>query len=504
MLFNSHVFILGFLPATAAGFFLCARLAGMQGARLWMLLASLVFYGWWSVEFLGLLLLSILANHALGRIILRLRHRRPGLARWLVALGVGGNLLLLGWYKYAGFLARNLDALTGLNLALDAVVLPLAICFYSFVHIAYLVDGGRGRSEAYGLLDYALFVTFFPHLIAGPIVHHHELIPQFRAPRTFRFRSEDAAAGLALFVTGLVKKMLLADPVSALATPVFAGAAQPGMAEAWMAVLAFSLGLYFDFSAYSDMAIGLARIFGIRFPHNFNSPYKALSISDFWRRWHMTLSRFLRDYVYIPLGGNRQGPARRHLNLVLTMLLGGLWHGAGWTFLVWGALHGGYLVVNHLWNGTGRRLSPLAARALTLLAVMFAWVFFAAPGLAEAGSVLSGMAGARGLAQPETLAALEMLRHGGIAALRDHLGGLGALISLSWGLAVLALGSVLVLAAPNSQEIVDGTPDGREARLPARLPRFRPGPVSGGLAAMALLLAMMLMANVREFVYFQF
>ena len=261
---------------------------------------------------------------------------------------------------------------------------------------------------------------------------------------------------------------------------------------------------YFDFSAYSDMAIGLARIFGIRFPHNFNSPYKALSISDFWRRWHMTLSRFLRDYVYIPLGGNRQGPARRHLNLVLTMLLGGLWHGAGWTFLVWGALHGGYLVVNHLWNGTGRRLSPLAARALTLLAVMFAWVFFAAPGLAEAGSVLSGMAGARGLAQPETLAALEMLRHGGIAALRDHLGGLGALISLSWGLAVLALGSVLVLAAPNSQEIVDGTPDGREARLPARLPRFRPGPVSGGLAAMALLLAMMLMANVREFVYFQF
>ncbi|MDT8264981.1 MBOAT family O-acyltransferase, partial [Roseomonas sp. DSM 102946] len=333
--------------------------------------------------------------------------------------------------------------------------------FYTFVQIAYLVDCGRGRSEAYGLLDYALFVTFFPHLIAGPIVHHHELIPQFRAPRTFRFRSEDAAAGLALFVTGLVKKMLLADPVSALATPVFAGAAQPGMAEAWMAVLAFSLGLYFDFSAYSDMAIGLARIFGIRFPHNFNSPYKALSISDFWRRWHMTLSRFLRDYVYIPLGGNRQGPARRHLNLVLTMLLGGLWHGAGWTFLVWGALHGGYLVVNHLWNGTGRRLSPLAARALTLLAVMFAWVFFAAPGLAEAGSVLSGMAGARGLVQPETLAALEMLRHGGIAALRDHLGGLGALISLSWGLAVLALGSVLVLAAPNSQEIVDGTPDGR-------------------------------------------
>lgn len=512
MLFNSHVFILAFLPLTLAGFFLLGRLRDTRPARLWLLVASLVFYGWWSWLYLGLLLLSMLLNFALGRGIAAARERAPGRARALMVLGVAGNVGLLAWYKYAIFIADNLAALTGLEFALGAVVLPLAISFYTFLQIAFLVDTWHGRAADYSFLDYCLFVTFFPHLIAGPLVHHHELIPQFHQRSVYRFQAEDAAAGVAFFTIGLVKKLVIADPVGALATPVFATAvgAPPGLAEAWIAILAFSVGLYFDFSAYSDMAIGLARIFGIRFPYNFNSPYKAASIIDFWRRWHMTLSRFLRDYVYIPLGGSRRGKTRRHLNLLATMVLGGLWHGAGWTFVIWGALHGFYLLVNHAWRGLAERaqgterslaLGRVPSQALTLLAVLVAWVFFAAPDLASALAVLRGMGGANGWAQPGTSALLALALEGGPRALLNETGGM-ALMTTLLGLGILFTAILLILLAPNSQEIVDGREEERR-EVPHWL-CFRPRMSTAVTAAAAFLVALALMADVKEFVYFQF
>lgn len=513
MLFNSHVFVLAFLPITMLGFFLLGRLQSTRAARVWLVAASLIFYGWWSWLYLGLLLLSMLANYAAGNAILSAREAAPGRARALVAGGVAANVALLGWYKYAAFVADNVTALTGIEFAVSGVVLPLAISFYTFLQIAYLVDCGRGRAERYSFLDYVLFVSFFPHLIAGPIVHHHELIPQFRQRGNFRFRPPEVAAGVAFFAIGLMKKLLIADPVGALATPVFAGAAAtaPGLLEAWTAAAAFSVGLYYDFSAYSDMAIGLARMFGIRFPYNFNAPYKARSIIDFWRRWHMTLSRFLRDYVYIPLGGNRRGAARRHMNLMATMLLGGLWHGAGWTFVIWGGLHGFYLLVNHAWNGAvaraaaqGRdiRLGAGPARALTLLAVVVAWVFFAAPSLASALAVLGGMAGLNGLARPETALLLATALQGP-RALAETIGGM-AMLNGAISLGMLGLALPIIAFAPNSQQIVDGR--AAEIDEPRRWPRlrFRPRLASACATAAAFLLALALMADVKEFVYFQF
>lgn len=513
MLFNSHVFVLAFLPITMLGFFLLGRLHSTWAARVWLVAASLVFYGWWSWLYLGLLLLSMLVNYVLGNAILSAREAAPGRARTLVAGGVAANVALLAWYKYAAFVADNVTALTGIEFAVSGVVLPLAISFYTFLQIAYLVDCGRGRAERYSFLDYVLFVSFFPHLIAGPIVHHHELIPQFQRRENFRFRAPDVAAGTAFFAIGLMKKLLIADPVGSLATPVFAGAtvAAPGLLESWTAATAFSVGLYYDFSAYSDMAIGLARIFGIRFPYNFNAPYKSTSIIDFWRRWHMTLSRFLRDYVYIPLGGNRRGAARRHMNLMATMLLGGLWHGAGWTFVIWGGLHGFYLLVNHAWNsavsraraeGRDIRLGAVPARLLTLLAVVVAWVFFAAPSLAAALAVLGGMAGLNGLAQPETALLLATALRGP-GALAEAIGGTA---TLNWAvsLGMLGLALPIIAFAPNSQQIVDGR--AAEIDEPRRWPRlrFRPRLASACATAAAFLVALALMADVKEFVYFQF
>ncbi|MCK8786704.1 MBOAT family protein [Roseomonas sp. NAR14] len=503
MLFNSHIFVFAFLPIVLAGHILLGRLRSAAPARLWLLAASLVFYGWWSWTYLGLLVASLLLNYGFG---IAIRSATPGRSRALMLTGVGLNLLLLVWYKYASFLAANATALFGLEYAMDAYVLPLAISFYTFLQVAFLVDTWRGRSRHYGFLEYALFVTFFPHLIAGPIVHHHELIPQFRRRSTFAFQPAMAAGGMALFVIGLLKKLLIADPVGDLASPIFASAeaVPPGMLEAWIATIAFATGLYLDFSAYSDMAIGLARLFGVQFPYNFNSPYKARSIVDFWHRWHMTLSRFLRDYVYVPLGGNRHGSGRRYANLVITMLLGGLWHGAGWTFVIWGGLHGMFLLLNHAWNaacaaGRAKRLGFLPAWGLTMAAVLLAWVFFAAPTLAAAMSVLGGMLGLNGFMWPEAGILAGKLAQGQIAEVVRSVPPKTLASACT-----LALALVLVLGAPNSQQIVDGrSAETTEPRKWGWL-RFRPSPAMGAMTAMAFLLAVAFMANIKEFVYFQF
>ncbi len=388
MLFNSYEFLFGFLPVALIVYFALARGTSALAAIGFLTAASLFFYGWWNPVYVALLAGSVLFNYFIGRALLA-RRGKP-----ILWLGIAGDLVLLGTFKYAGFFTANLNDIAGFALPMPHIVLPLGISFFTFTQIAYLVDVYHGQAREYRFFNYALFVTFFPHLLAGPVLHHAEVMPQFARRETFRFSAENFAVGLTIFAVGLFKKVVLADGVGEFAVPVF-DAARNGATltflAAWGGALAYTFQLYFDFSGYSDMAIGLARLFGIVFPANFNSPYKASSIIDFWRRWHMTLSRFLRDYLYVPLGGGRRGPVRRHINLMITMLLGGLWHGAGWTFVIWGGLHGLYLVVNHGWRGAHSRwfsglrlpagLTPWPARLLTFFAVVVAPYYFGAPQL---------------------------------------------------------------------------------------------------------------------------
>ncbi|MCW1915813.1 MBOAT family protein [Luteolibacter sp. GHJ8] len=410
MLFNSYTYLLLFLPLVALGFHLL-RNSKLRLALGWLVVTSLVFYGvWnpdptqpWSPKYVLMILASCTFNYFLGKRLSALKHSRPG--KLLLGFGVGANLLALGYFKYAGFLAGISQDLMGWPAVVPQIVLPLAISFFTFLQIAYLVDAWRGETEEYHFTDYLLFVTFFPHLIAGPLIHHREMMPQFARNKNRGLRSNDMSVGITLLALGLFKKVVVADYLARTASPIFDLAAgegrDPTMAEAWAGALSYSLQLYFDFSGYSDMALGSARIFGIRFPLNFHSPYKATSIVDFWRRWHITLSRFLRDYLYIPLGGNRKGPSRRYVNLFVTMLLGGLWHGAGWTFIVWGALHGALLCLNHAWFGLRKKLSigaipkPLAI-GMTFFAIMIGWVFFRAHDFHSAKTMLAAMFGFEG------------------------------------------------------------------------------------------------------------
>jgi alginate O-acetyltransferase complex protein AlgI len=395
MLFNSYQFIFLFLPIVLIGYFALGRVGNLAPV-IWLTLASLVFYSVSNWQFVLLLLGSVAFNYFIGLLLISQRLR--AVPRFTaLAIGVAGDLLVLGTFKYAGFLAANLDAIFHAGLTVD-ILLPVGISFYTFTQIAFLVDAYRGNVARYALPHYALFVTYFPHLIAGPILHHRDMIPQFaRAPA----KQPDAhliLCGLIIFAIGLFKKTCLADGIQPLVAPAF-GANTPSFDQAWIGALAYTFQLYFDFSGYSDMAIGISLMFGIFLPLNFNSPYKATSIIDFWRRWHMTLSQFLRDYLYIPLGGNRHGSALRYVNLMITMVFGGLWHGAAWTFVVWGTLHGVYLCINHAWTNYGPSVAPrfagpanVAAFALTFLSVVVAWVFFRADSIESAIYVLSRMA----------------------------------------------------------------------------------------------------------------
>src|SRR5882762_880414 len=394
MLFNSYPFIFLFLPIALAGYFWLGR-SGNLAPVWWLALASLVFYSVSNWQFVGLLLASVAFNYFIGWLLIAKQLRAT--TRFVVlTTGVAGDLVVLGYFKYAGFVAANLNAMFSTGFVVN-ILLPVGISFYTFTQIAFLVDAWRGNVARYGLPHYALFVTYFPHLIAGPILHHKDMIPQFESERTKRPDPHLILCGLIIFAIGLFKKTCLADGIQPLVASAF-GANTPSFDQAWIGVLAYTFQLYFDFSGYSDMAIGISLMFGIFLPLNFNSPYKATSIIDFWRRWHMTLSQFLRDYLYIPLGGNRHGPLLRYVNLAITMLLGGLWHGAAWTFVVWGALHGAYLCINHAWNHYGPKTPPrfaplanLAGLVLTFLAVVVAWVFFRAENIEWAIYVLAKM-----------------------------------------------------------------------------------------------------------------
>ena len=466
MLFTSYEFLFAFFPMTVAVYFTVGR--GIVARTAILLLASLAFYAWWNWSFLALLLGSICANYGLGAFIQRaMAGGRNRQAKWTVMAGIFLNVATLGLFKFSGFAVENFNALTGTDIVISHIVLPLGISFFTFEQIGFLVDIGRGAPYRLEPLRFAVFVSFFPRLVAGPILRYDEIVPQLEQDVQGRNqRIYDLAIGLSFFSIGLAKKAFLADGIAPFVALPFdaAAAGQPvDLLVAWAGALAYTAQLYFDFSGYSDMAIGAARCFGVRFPENFNSPYKSGSIIEFWRRWHITLSRFLRDYVYISLGGNRLGETRRYLNLLATMLIGGFWHGANWTFVVWGALHGLYLIINHAWVAVAARhrfltvvRASLLGRAsgflLTFVAVVVAWVFFRAQTLDAALHVLTAMTGRNGALLPAAIMTYLQPLAPLFAALDIGSGGSGMRFASTW----LWIGALFPIAffAPNTQEIV--------------------------------------------------
>lgn len=419
MLFNSVPFLAYFLPVVLVVALLLGRAGQKDAVKVWLLLSSAFFYGYWEWRYLFLLFGTIIVNYFVGRAFSA--HDRPsGQRRFLLICSVTFNLGLLFVFKYFNFFIGNIEFLFGFDIEVFKVILPLGISFFTFQQIAFLVDAYKRKlDDEYSFVDYALFISFFPQLIAGPIVHHKDLVPQFKTRLFARPTAAMFASGLAIIIIGLFKKAVLADGISPAVNQLFgeaAAGAQLTLIEAWLATLGFAGQIYFDFSGYSDIAIGLALLVGLKMPENFAAPYRASSIIDFWRRWHITLSDFLRDYLYIPLGGNRRGNVRRYINLMTTMLLGGLWHGAAWTFVIWGGLHGAYLTVNHLFNsvikgsGLEAAVGSLPGRvfgwAVTFFAVCVAWIYFRAESLEAANNVLAGFLGMNGFHMPPHLNAL--------------------------------------------------------------------------------------------------
>jgi|LNAP01.1.fsa_nt_gb D-alanyl-lipoteichoic acid acyltransferase DltB (MBOAT superfamily) len=457
MLFNSSEFLAVFLPATLAGYWLASR----AGLHLWFLVAaSFAFYGYWDWRFEALLVPSIVLNWTAAQAFLKTGRR------WILHLMIVADLTCLGIFKYAVFFSEVLGDATGMAFGLAQLALPLGISFFTFHHIIYLVDLLRGRAPSYSLRDYALYIVLFPQLIAGPLVRHSEIIHQFALSPWRDGVANRWSEGFSLLVIGLAKKMFLANQLAPGADQVFdlAGRGPVSLFDAWYGVLSFTFQIYFDFSAYSDMAIGIALLFGFRLPINFDAPYRALNVADFWRRWHMTLSRFLRDYLYIPLGGNRRGLPTQVIALMITMVLGGLWHGAGWPFIIWGLLHGAALSIRVMLGRYFGWLPAQAAWLLTFLFVAITWVFFRAPDIATANSLIIAMLGA-GSAVPST-------------------------IVTSLNLQILAIAAAFALIGPTSQIIASR--------------KLRPWMAYGlGLAAAAI--ATKIVSSPPEpFIYFQF
>ena len=458
MLFNSYEYIFLFIPLTFAVYFVLNKMRKTYLSKVWLVIASLFFYSWWDISNLPIILVSICVNYAIGLRVVKAEGPRTRTLFFI--MGVSFNVLLLMHYKYTDFLLTNINAVFGTHFELMHKALPLGISFFSITQIAYLFDAKRQTAREYNFANYALFVSFFPHLLAGPILHHREMMPQFERLRNKVFNPENISKGLFLFSLGIMKKVLIADHLAVWADGGFDSGAQLSMLGAWITSLSYTLQIYFDFSGYTDMALGAALLFNIHLPLNFNSPYKAINIQDFWRRWHMTLSRFLRDYIYIPLGGNRCSPLRTNLNIFITFLIGGIWHGAGWGFLIWGILHGAAYMVHRVWQGLNLKMGRFLAIFLTFNFVNVTWLFFRARTLGDAGRVLKGMIGLNGIGIGDfwnpffsfIVSAMSLLQE------NEQFRGLGDLLGYLQGAAdkvfVLCLCLLICLFAKNSNERV--------------------------------------------------
>ena len=516
MLFNSYSFIFLYLPITFVGMFFLARYSH-KIAALWLAIASLVFYSVWDLRFVLLLLGSISFNYAVGYLI-ALRRTKSLNNKSILVGAIFCDLALLGYFKYTNFFIHSVNDLFGMHIGALEIILPLGISFFTFTQIAFLVDVYRGIAKEVNFIHYLLFVTYFPHLIAGPILHHKQMMPQFAESSTYKINSTNITVGLTIFVFGLAKKVLLADSFAEFPNPIFGAVTiqnPPMLFESWIAALSYTLQLYFDFSGYTDMAIGISLMFNVRLPMNFNSPYKALSIIDFWRRWHITLSHFLRDYLYIPLGGNRSGKIRRYINLVITMLLGGLWHGAAWTFVIWGGLHGLYLIVNHFWRLIRLKLglthdfkgSRFFSGTLTFFAVVIAWVFFRADSYSSAMSIIYGMFSFNGISVSESLwKILQNINPQWIDGV--VMNGLAPIsrINPDRALILIAIGLLIVFLMPNTQQLVYRFKPvlDRDSELIVPRWQWRFNAVSAWILGIIFVISLTFLSRVRDFLYFQF
>jgi alginate O-acetyltransferase complex protein AlgI len=469
-----------------------------------------------------LLIFSVLFNYTIGSLINKVDNRSDIHKQYFV-IGIVANLVILCYYKYAGFFANISNDLFGSHITLGKIVLPLAISFFTLQQISYLFDAYRGEAKQFDFISYAASVTFFPHLIAGPIVRYRDLVPQFSlAAVNKRYNSLDLVVGLTIFSIGLFKKVVLGDTIAVHANTAFATVAAGGSAtllEAWGAVMAFNFQIYFDFSGYSDMAIGLARLFGIRLPINFDSPYKAVNFIDFWRRWHITLTNFMRDCLYFPLGGSRKGVPRQYLNIMIIMLICGLWHGAGWTFVLWGGLHGLYIVINHLWLSLRRRwghdldhptwYGTIFARCITLSALLFSIAIFRADNLHTAWSMIKGLAGCHGVILP-----VYHLKAFGLGFLEPVLAGWNIQVGTTsllgrYPLEGMLICWLIVWFMPNTQEIMSRAEPALHYHLQASEGtwtwlRWRPTPFWALVCGILATLALIMMAKPNPFLYYQF
>lgn len=395
MLFNSPEFIYFFMPFSIAAWWVLQRMNREQDAQWLVVICSIYFYGWWDIRYVPLLIGNALGNFYLGQKISQTKSKT------LLAAGLIVNVGLLGYFKYADFFIENWNALAGSQNSLLHLILPLGISFFTFQVIAYLVDCYKGYVSDFNLRRFAFSISFYPHLIAGPILHYSDVMPQLRGRIVFDARQ--FSQGLFIFAVGLFKKSVIADRIAEKVDPLFAAHIVLQFFESWVSAIGYGLQVYFDFSGYSDMAIGIGLMFGIILPQNFNSPYQANSITDFWKRWHMTLSRFLRDYVYIPLGGNRNGFGWGLFAAAITMIIGGFWHGAAWTFVLWGVLHGLFIGIHRLWMKAGVRMAEPLAITITFLSVTAAWAVFRAESVTQAISIWKGMIGVNGFAIPSVV-----------------------------------------------------------------------------------------------------
>ncbi|MCF7970077.1 MAG: MBOAT family protein [Methylococcaceae bacterium] len=512
MLFNSYIFIFIFLPIVLFGFYAIGARSHHRAAIAWLVAASLFFYGWWNPAYLSIILISMLFNYAVGAVL-----SGKDKSKLLLALSISINLLVLAYYKYFNFFIENINNLGSTDFNFEKIVLPLAISFFTFQQVAYLIDAYRGETREYNFLSYCLFVTFFPQLIAGPIVHHREMLPQFAKETLYKINYRHLVIGLSIFTLGFFKKSVLADGTSEYVNLSF-NLAETSTAitffAAWAGSLCYAFQLYFDFSGYSDMAIGLARMFGIVLPMNFNSPYKSQNITLFWRRWHMTLSRFLRDYLYIPLGGNRKGKTRQLINLMLTMVLGGFWHGAGWNFALWGFLHGAFLIMHNSWMKLsqifGVKMPRFIAWWLTFSAVLFAWVPFRATSLDGAFNLWRGMLGINGWFLPQWMGNYAgyfeqwAMEHHIVFVGIFHQVGSVKLMDVLWFVMLF----IIAFYLPNTQQFMQRYhpvfESSQHYKIPALKLYWRPSLAWSMMIAFLFVYATLSLTRISEFLYFQF
>lgn len=498
MLFNSYIFVFVFFPICLLGYYVLLRKGNPGGTKVFLTAMSLWFYGYFNLSYLLIMVCSIAGNFLFHRLLSRKRLRLS--RRAVMILAVALNLGVLFYFKYFDFFLDTVNGVCGTDFVLRGILLPLGISFFTFQQISFIVDTYRGEVADCSLSEYALFVSFFPQLIAGPIVNHSEMLPQFRAFGTKKADWERIAGGFALFVLGLAKKVLLADTFGAGVDYGYENLAVLGRADAGLVILFYALQLYFDFSGYCDMAVGIGRMLGIEIPVNFNSPYKAVNIVDFWKRWHITLNRFFTKYVYIPLGGNRKGEGRMYVNLLLVYFLSGLWHGAGFHFIVWGMLHGVLYVITRFWqrhvragrkseaSGLIHRIMTVMSQIATFLYVSVAWVYFRAESIAQANALLRtawkgevkrlSMDLAERLQMDEFWYVIKVLHLDNLSFSRYILMFL-----------MLAAGLYLSMAGKNAQE---------------RVARLKYGPVSAAVLVVLMVWCILSFSGVSTFLYFNF